>query len=134
MIINNLDELDEFAKNFANELKPFDLVILEGDLGAGKTQLTKMLCKHLAVKEQITSPTFPIVNSYEAKYKIFHFDVYRLESKHELQNIGFDDYLNEEAIIFIEWGSKFMELMPEDSILIRIEITGETSRRIKIDK
>ena len=134
MIINNLKELDKFAADFAQSLQAYNLIILEGDLGAGKTQLSKMICKHLGVKEAITSPTFPIVNSYKGKYKVYHFDVYRLESNEELRNIGFDDYLNDEAIILIEWGSKFKKLMPDDAITINIKITGKTSRIIKIKK
>lgn len=132
MKIKNLSDLKTFAREFSEKLNLYDVIVLDGDLGAGKTQLVKYLCHYLNIQEEITSPTFPIVNTYEGKYKIYHMDLYRLETNDELTNIGFNEYLNDEAIFFIEWGCKFKSLMPSDSTYISISILNDNTRELTI--
>ena len=105
--------LDYHARNekdtikFANEslkyLNRGDTVLLYGDLGSGKTFLTKLYCGLLGVKTEVTSPSFSIINQYPGKYSINHIDFYRLENESELLNLGMDDILNMDSINFIEW-------------------------------
>jgi tRNA threonylcarbamoyladenosine biosynthesis protein TsaE len=94
-----------FAKEFAEKLKPGNVLGLKGNLGTGKTQFVKGICEHFKVKEVVNSPTFIIVNEYEGAegVKIYHFDLYRLNSAAELSVIGFDEYLNPESLVLIEW-------------------------------
>jgi tRNA threonylcarbamoyladenosine biosynthesis protein TsaE len=98
-----------FAKEFAEKLKPGKVIGLKGNLGTGKTQFVKGLCEHFKVKEVVNSPTFIIVNEYEGtngeakQFRIYHFDLYRLNSASELGVIGFDEYLNPNSLVLIEW-------------------------------
>jgi tRNA threonylcarbamoyladenosine biosynthesis protein TsaE len=94
-----------FAKEFAEKLKPGKILGLKGNLGTGKTQFVKGICEHFKVKEVVNSPTFIIVNEYEGVdgFKIYHFDLYRLNSASELSVIGFDEYLNTDSLVLIEW-------------------------------
>lgn len=97
------------AKEFAEKLKPGRVLGLKGNLGTGKTQFVKGICEHFKVKEVVNSPTFIIVNEYEGtngdkkQFKIYHFDLYRLNSASELSVIGFDEYLNKDSLVLIEW-------------------------------
>ena len=116
IIIKNLDDLMFFANDFAKDLKPFDKVLLNGDLGAGKTQFVKFIGKYLGVSEEITSPTFTILKTYKTKNNLIktinHFDLYRIKNIDELYNIGFVDYLNvDNSICIIEWPELAYELI-----------------------
>jgi len=101
-------------------LKAGDVVCLCGDLGAGKTLLTKGIAAGLGVTEDVTSPTFTVLQVYEAKPPIYHFDLYRLEHADELMDIGFDEFVSGSGIAIIEWADKFSDFMPEE--YLRIEI------------
>lgn len=89
-----------------------------GELGAGKTTIIKLICKYLGVTENMSSPTFAIVNTYESNnsQKIFHFDLYRLKSENELIDIGWYDYLISDSLIFVEWPENGGEQIPEDAV------------------
>ena len=97
------------AKEFAEKLKPGRVIGLNGNLGTGKTQFVKGICEHFKVKEVVNSPTFIIVNEYEGTdrekkpFKVYHFDLYRLNSASELSVIGFDEYINKNSLVLIEW-------------------------------
>jgi len=97
------------AKDFAEELKPGRVIGLKGNLGTGKTQFVKGICEHFKVKEVVNSPTFILVNEYEGTdtdkkhFKIYHFDLYRINSAAELSVIGFDEYINKNSLVLIEW-------------------------------
>ncbi len=90
-------------------LKKGDIITLDGDLGAGKTVLTKGICSYFNVKDYVTSPTYTIVNEYSGDVKIYHFDIYRLSEEEELYNIGFYDYLEDEGISIVEWAANIPE-------------------------
>ena len=114
--------------------KTGDRVILNGELGSGKTFFVKSALSFLGIAE-VNSPSFAIVNEYFKNFHIYHFDFYRLKNSAELFNIGWQDYLNDdESIIFIEWGNRLSSILPPDRIEINIELTGETEREFRFDK
>ena len=98
-----LEESDLFAQKIAQKLNPDDIVLLYGDLGAGKTYLVKRIVKHLNISSEVTSPSFSIINQYGASRKVFHLDLYRIKNKQEIINTGFEEILNSDAIVLIEW-------------------------------
>ena len=130
--INNLDELNHFANVLVRHLEPSDLILLNGDLGAGKTTLTQFIGKHLGVKRNINSPTFNIIKSYKgSNLKLHHMDCYRLEDSDE--DLGFDDYFQDEGITIIEWSQFIQDLLPKEHLIINIETLSETKRTIKLE-
>jgi tRNA threonylcarbamoyladenosine biosynthesis protein TsaE len=104
----------ELGAGFAAQAKPGDVFALVGNLGSGKTHWTKGFLKRLQPETQATSPTFSIVNSYtDGSCPIYHFDFYRLKSANELLDLGWDEYLDDEAIVICEWADLFPQLFPE---------------------
>ena len=110
-----------FAKNFAKELQIGDIIILTGELGSGKTKFTEGILSYFGLENEISSPTFTIVNEYDYKdFPIFHFDVYRLEDSSEFYAIGGDEYF-ENGICIIEWGEIIQDALPKEYIHIQFE-------------
>ncbi|MCR5176690.1 MAG: tRNA (adenosine(37)-N6)-threonylcarbamoyltransferase complex ATPase subunit type 1 TsaE [Anaerovibrio sp.] len=110
------------------------VICLEGDLGAGKTLFVQHLAKGLGVQGDVTSPTFNIMNVYNGRLPIYHFDLYRLEQEYELEDIGFYDYTDQpEGIVVIEWADKFADCLPEDHILLTIEKESDDVRHITFE-
>ena len=105
LIIKDLKDTNKFAKKFAKILKGGEVILLGGDLGAGKTTFTKAVLKNLGVKDDVTSPTFTIMREYQGKkFKIYHFDMYRLGSGQEAKEFGLEDYIyskDKSSIVFI---------------------------------
>ncbi|OGX11535.1 MAG: tRNA (adenosine(37)-N6)-threonylcarbamoyltransferase complex ATPase subunit type 1 TsaE [Omnitrophica bacterium RIFOXYB12_FULL_50_7] len=135
IITNSAQETIEFAKIFAGDLKPGLVLCLEGQLGSGKTTFVKGLAEGLGLKhpEQVKSPTFVLMHIYKAKTPLYHFDCYRLNSREELENIGFQDFVNDpHAISCVEWAEKAGDLIPEDARCIHFEILDATRRQIAI--
>ena len=131
---NNQEESAKLASDFMSGCKTGDRVILNGELGSGKTFFVKSALSFLGITE-VNSPSFAIVNEYFKNFHIYHFDFYRLKNSAELFNIGWQDYLNDdESIIFIEWGNRLSSILPPDRIEINIELTGETEREFRFDK
>jgi len=114
-----------FGVQMGNLLKSGDVVALIGDLGAGKTHLTQGIAQSMNYTGEVTSPTFALVNEYlaeeEDQLDVFHFDVYRLEEAEEMLQIGWEDYLERDGVIVIEWADKFPELIPEGTWCVGIE-------------
>ena len=128
-------ETIEFAKGLAKGLKPGTVLCLEGQLGSGKTTFIKGLAEGLGLKhpEQVKSPTFVLMHIYKAKVQLYHFDCYRLNSLEELENIGFQDFVNDpQAISCVEWAEKAGDLIPKDARHIRFEILGASKRRLTL--
>ena len=134
VLVNNLRQTNRFAKKFAKSLKGGEKILLNGDLGAGKTTFTKYLAKALKVKDEVTSPSFTILKQYEGKFKINHFDLYRIEDINELQELGFEEFLDNKSntILIIEWGER-ANLEKSDFINITIEKIDENKRKIKVE-
>ena len=126
------DETMRFAGEFAKKLMPGSVVALEGELGAGKTVFVKGIARQLKIQDEITRPTFNIVKEYEGTLKLYHFDVYRIADPDELYEIGFEDYLNSNGILIIEWASNVLEVLPEDIIEVKITGSGYLPRKITV--
>ncbi|MBS4036449.1 MAG: tRNA (adenosine(37)-N6)-threonylcarbamoyltransferase complex ATPase subunit type 1 TsaE [Ignavibacterium sp.] len=125
-------DTENLANEFANSLKGGEVVILNGNLGAGKTFFIKSVCSVMGI-HNVVSPTFAIVNEHNGKFHINHFDFYRINSINELYDIGFDDYLNNNSsITFIEWGELFRDILPKKRIEINIEFDNNLSRVFKL--
>ena len=131
VITNSAAETRELGKRLAEKLQAGDVILLEGDLGAGKSEFARGTAAGLGVQETVTSPSFTILNVYESgRLPLYHFDWYRLESAEELYELGMDEYLGGDGIALVEWPGRCPDAVPEDCLLIRIEAEGETSRRI----
>ena len=118
---NSPEETEKFANSLASILEPGDVICLDGDLGAGKTAFTRGVARSLGIREHITSPTFTIVNEYEGKMPLYHFDVYRIEDSSEMLEIGFDEYIDGNGICVIEWAKNIMDIIPPDHIDVTIK-------------
>ncbi|MBR4261156.1 MAG: tRNA (adenosine(37)-N6)-threonylcarbamoyltransferase complex ATPase subunit type 1 TsaE [Clostridia bacterium] len=115
----------EFANSLASLLKNGDIIVLSGDLGSGKTKFTQGILKHFGLENEISSPTFTIVNEYHKdEINIYHFDVYRLSDSDEFYAIGGDEYLNN-GICIIEWGEIIEDVLPNDYIKINFTKDAE---------
>ncbi len=132
-ISNSLENTEELAELIAKKLEGKEIILLKGDLGAGKTTFTKALFAALGVNEIVTSPTFAFMKEYDAKFKLSHYDMYRVENEDELFELGITDNLYEKGICVIEW-NKFTEF-PDNKILINISIEkiGDNSRKFVIN-
>ncbi|MCH9617196.1 MAG: hypothetical protein SP4CHLAM5_10990 [Chlamydiia bacterium] len=126
----NLAEMDLFTSSLAKEIKAGQIITLSGDLGAGKTTFTKMLCKHLSIPEMISSPTYTYLNIYDDK--VAHFDLYRLKSSEEFFGLGFEEYIGSAYIVIIEWPEKILTYLPENTIHICCKHSGN-KREISIN-
>ena len=126
-------ETEGVGAALAARLTPGAVIAYRGDLGAGKTAFTRGLAKGLGVKENVTSPTFTIVNEYlSGKMPLFHFDMYRLGSEDELFDIGWEDYLERGGVCAVEWSENVWGAM-EDAIVVTISRLGEDTRKIEIE-
>ena len=127
------NETSELARKFSRVLKQGDVISLIGDLGTGKTFFVKSIVSTFG-NDDVSSPTFAIVNIYENKFRINHFDFYRIKKVEELYDIGFVDYLNDgETITFIEWADLFSEILPTNRYEIKIKYIDETKRKFTIN-
>ena len=131
LIIDGLKEMELFAEKVGKEVFSGFLLCLEGDLGAGKTTFTKYFGKNMGIEDVINSPTFTIMKIYEGDLELFHMDVYRL------QGIGSDydleEYIYGDGVCVIEWYKNIMESLPEEKLVIEIEIIDATKRLLKIE-
>ena len=132
---NSEKETIELGKKIAYSLKKGMIIVLTGDLGSGKTKLTEGILTYFGLQEEISSPTFTIVNEYNAKeFKIFHFDVYRLSDVDEFFAIGGEEYF-EKGVSIVEWGEMIEEILPQDYIKITFsrDLENENTREINIE-
>ena len=133
-VTNSAAETKALGEKLASRLKAGDVVVLEGELGAGKSELARGIARGLGVTETVTSPSFTILNVYESgRCPLYHFDWYRLESEEELYELGMDEYLGGDGIAVIEWAERCPEAVPENVLRIRLEATGGESRRITVN-
>lgn len=131
IVIQNQLDTRRFGLELAQKLKPGGVIALIGDLGTGKTTLTKSIAEGLGIRETITSPTFTIVQEYKSgRIPLYHFDVYRLDSEEEMYELGYEEYFFGQGVCVIEWADQIMELIPQGSIIIRIEYGNNEEERI----
>ncbi len=117
----------------AQLLGPGDLVLLDGELGAGKTTLTKGLAEGLGVSGYVNSPTFTLVNQYQGRLPVYHLDCYRLESGREALDFGIEEYLYGDGVTIIEWPERIQEILPKEFIRIKLGYLTETKRTIRLE-
>jgi tRNA threonylcarbamoyladenosine biosynthesis protein TsaE len=126
------EETFSFGKRLAERLAPGSVVGLIGDLGSGKTCLIQGICAGLDVDEAVVSPTFTLINEYEGRAKVAHFDLYRLNDAEGLLDLGFDEYIDSRRVCLVEWADKFPELMPPESVMIHLDTLNGDGRRIRV--
>ncbi|MCK8622808.1 tRNA (adenosine(37)-N6)-threonylcarbamoyltransferase complex ATPase subunit type 1 TsaE [Prevotella sp. E13-27] len=130
--IQNLDNIREAAREFIDNIGENTVFAFYGKMGAGKTTFVKAICEELGVEDVITSPTFAIVNEYEAPQKtIYHFDFYRIKKLEEVYDMGYEDYFYSGALCFIEWPELIEDVLPEDAVKVTIEECTDGSRSVK---
>lgn len=135
-VVNSVEETSALGEKLGKLLHKGDVICLTGDLGTGKTHITKGIARGLGIESNITSPTFTIVNEYEGgRLKLYHFDVYRVSDPDEVYAIGFDDYIFSDAVSVIEWADYIEEILPEDILHINIKkdlSLGDNYRKITL--
>jgi tRNA threonylcarbamoyladenosine biosynthesis protein TsaE len=132
---NSAEQTIAFGRTLVKLLDPPKLVLLRGDLGAGKTTLVKGIAAafEAAEEEDVTSPTFTLVHEYRgARANLYHIDLYRIDTQRELDTLGLDDLRSDNSILLIEWGEKFPRFVRERDVEISLERDGENARRIRI--
>ena len=129
--IRNEEETKAFGHQLAERLEPGSVVALIGDLGTGKTTLSKYIAEGLGITEVVTSPTFTIVQEYHSgRLPLYHFDVYRIGDISEMEELGYEEYFFGDGVSLVEWADIIQELLPEEARIIRIEYGREPEERI----
>lgn len=131
---NSEGETRKLGEIIGRNLESGDIVALIGDLGAGKTCMTKGLAKSLGVSDQyeITSPTFTIINEYPGIMTFWHVDAYRLESSREMIDAGFEDFFCSSGVVVIEWAEKILDILPPNTLFVTFEYVDDTTRVVRI--
>ncbi len=119
-VSHSIQETEQFGEEVAKSLRGGDVLAFTGSLGMGKTAFTRGLARGLGCRGRVTSPTFTIVNEYDGKTPLFHFDMYRLGSSDELFDIGWDDYLARDGVCAVEWSERVSDALPDDTIYVDI--------------
>lgn len=135
--IQDIEHIREAAREFIQQMGDAHVFAFYGKMGAGKTTFVKAICEELGVQDVITSPTFAIINEYEAsstgQYKgipIYHFDFYRIKKLEEVYDMGYEDYFYADALCFIEWPELIEDILPEDAVKVSIEEQPDGTRLV----
>jgi len=132
---NSAEETIALGRELASSLAPPKLVLLRGDLGAGKTTLVKGIAQgfEAAAEEDVTSPTFTLVHEYRGpSATLYHIDLYRVDTPRELETLGLDDLMGDNSVLLIEWGEKFARFERERDVEIALERVSETERKVRL--
>jgi tRNA threonylcarbamoyladenosine biosynthesis protein TsaE len=136
MMINLISESPEETRQLGEELgrlsEPGDVLLLTGELGAGKTCLTQGIAWGLGIEGYATSPTFIVVNQYEGRLTMYHIDLYRIDTLLEVTDLGLGDYLYGDGICVVEWADKALEAFPPEHLLVEMVFLSDTSRSIAL--
>jgi tRNA threonylcarbamoyladenosine biosynthesis protein TsaE len=130
--ISSIDELDIAAQAVIDSLNGRTVVAFDAPMGAGKTTLISRIAAYLGAEDDVTSPTFAIVNQYEGSRTIYLFDMYRIERVEEALDFGCEEYLSSGELCLVEWPERIEPLLPDDTMVVRIEILGDEERRFVI--
>ncbi len=130
--VKNLEDLPRAASELIESLNGHTIIALHGTMGAGKTTLIREIASQMGVVDNVTSPTFAIVNQYNTAddSRIYHFDFYRIEKVEEAYDFGYEEYFFSGDLCFVEWPERIAELMPEDTLNITIELTEDNNERV----
>lgn len=130
--IDSLQAIDTAAQTFLQNIHSKKIICFYASMGSGKTTFIKSLCKTLGVPDEVTSPTFAIINEYNgAEGKIFHFDLYRLETIADAYNIGIEEYFTQNSFCFIEWPELIEPLLPDNALKVTITVTEDGKRVVE---
>ena len=122
------EQTEEFAFQYAKSLRAGDVVLLDGDMGAGKTVFAKGVARGLGIEEEVTSPTYAYMNDYDGR--LFHYDCYRIETPEQAERLGLADYFDMGGICLIEWAQNIAPLLPKDVKRVKIKKINENEREI----
>lgn len=123
----------ELGARLGKQVRPGDVIALQGDLGAGKTNFVQGLARGMGIHQDVNSPTFILANEYQdGRLPLYHVDAYRVEDAEEARGFGLDDYLNSEGVTVIEWAERVRAALPQDCLWIELEYVGENERRMTI--
>lgn len=139
-VVNSLTETENLAKKIAKKIENGMVILLYGDIGAGKTTFTKFLLNNLGVKSIVSSPTFTLLNEYNGVFPVYHFDMYRIQSSDELYELGFEDYINSKispyvktGLTLIEWPENVKDILPQNAVNVKIEKLGDNKRKFIVE-
>lgn len=135
--IQSLDDIQQAARQFVEAMGDNTVFAFYGKMGAGKTTFIKAICQELGVEDNITSPTFAIVNEYRSDLAgelIYHFDFYRIKKLEEVYDMGYEDYFYSGAVCFIEWPELIEELLPGNAVTVKIEELEDGSRQVTMEE
>lgn len=136
IVVSGLSQAEEGARRLLDALGERRHVALEGPMGAGKTTLTAALCRVLGLVDEVSSPTFSIINEYagaDGMPAVYHFDFYRVESPEEAMDLGLEDYFGSGALCLMEWSGNIGALIPEDTVTVRIDVRDDGARVLTLD-
>ncbi len=128
--ISNQRELEKIAEKLGELVNRGDIICMVGDLGAGKTTFIQALAAGLGVEDCVTSPTFVLINEYEGRIPLYHFDVYRINHISEMEDLGYEEYFYGDGVCAIEWADLIDDILPNNHLRIEIRITGAKTRQV----
>lgn len=127
--LDGLKSTDEFGQKLGKLLKAGDFICMTGDLGAGKTTLSKSIAIGLDVTDDVTSPTFNIISEYKGRVELYHFDVYRILDEEAMYDLGYEEYFYGNGVCIVEWASQIEDLIPEDHIWLDLRLGQDMEKR-----
>lgn len=134
LITESAEETSKIGEQLGRLVNKGNIICLSGDLGAGKTAFTKGIAKGMGVEDYVTSPTYTIINEYEGRLPLYHFDVYRLNDVEEMYELGYEEYFFGDGVVVLEWADIVREIVPKERLWITILNTkGDNSREIIIE-
>lgn len=134
IITNSPEETITLGEKIGQKLKGGEIIAYTGDLGSGKTTITRGICIGMGLGDDVTSPTFALVNEYRGeKISLIHFDMYRINSAEDLETTGFFDYMDDDTVLCVEWSENISSELPENCIFINFERISDNVRKITVD-
>ena len=135
LVIENLDQINKTARQFIELMADYTVFAFHGEMGAGKTTLIREIAAELGAADTVTSPTFAIVNQYkgEGNRRIHHFDFYRINDLREAFDFGYEEYFYSGDLCLVEWPEKIEQLLPDNTMTVRITVDSDTARTFEID-